>query len=97
MALAGRTLAVSGPPDLLDEEFTFERMAAKDEAIKHDLEEQDASLDGKRGAKLWFMNVDTGEQAGSADLDSQGGRRHCCIGPGICIARKTQKRFRPQL
>src|SRR5262249_52299465 len=63
MALAGRTLAVSGPPDLLDEEYAFERMAAKDEAIQHDLEEQDASLDGKRGAKLWFMNVDTGEQA----------------------------------
>lgn len=70
MALAGRTLAVSGPPDLLDEEYAFERMAAKDQAIQRELEEQDAALDGKRGAKLWFMNVDTGEQAGSADLDS---------------------------
>jgi hypothetical protein len=70
MALAGRTLAVSGPPDTLDEEYAFERMAAKDKAIQHDLEEQDAALDGKRGAKLWFMNVDTGEQSGSADLDS---------------------------
>ena len=70
MALAGRTLAVSGPPDTLDEEYAFERMAAKDKSIQHELDEQDAALDGKRGAKLWFMNVDTGEQAGSADLDS---------------------------
>jgi len=70
MALAGRTLAVAGPPNLINEEYAFERMAAKDKEIQRDLEEQDASLNGQRGAKLWFMNVDTGEQAGSADLDS---------------------------
>ena len=70
MALVGRILAVSGPPNLINEEYAFERMAAKDKAIQHDLEEQDASLNGQRGAKLWLMNVDTGEQAGSADLDS---------------------------
>ena len=70
MALAGRTLAVAGPPNLINEEYAFERMAAKDKEIQHDLEEQDASLAGQRGAKLWLMNVDTGEQAGSLDLDS---------------------------
>lgn len=70
MALAGKTLAVAGPPDLLDEEYAFERMAAKDPAIQHDLEEQDASLNGQRGAKLWLMNVETGEQVGGLDLDS---------------------------
>ena len=70
MTLAGRTLFVGGPPDTLDEEYAFERMAAKDPAIQHDLEEQDAALDGKRGAKLWAMNVDTGEQGSTLDLDS---------------------------
>ena len=70
MALAGRTLAVGGPPDLLNEEYAFERMAAKDTSVQHDLDEQDASLNGQRGAKLWFMNVDTGERSGDADLDS---------------------------
>ena len=70
MALAGRNLFVSGPPDTLDEEYALERMAAKDNAIQHELEEQDAALDGKRGAKLWMMNIDTGEQSTSIDLDS---------------------------
>jgi len=70
MTLAGRTLFVGGPPDKLDEEYAFERMAAKDPAIQQELEEQDASMDGKRGAKLWAMNIDTGEQAGSLALDS---------------------------
>lgn len=70
MTLAGRTLAVAGPPNLINEEYAFERMAAKDKEIQHDLQEQDASLNGQRGAKLWLMNVDTGEQAGSMDLDS---------------------------
>lgn len=70
MTLAGKDLVVSGPPDLLDEEYAFERMAAKDPAIQHELDEQDAALDGKRGAKLWLMNVETGEQGNSVDLDS---------------------------
>ncbi len=70
MTLAGHTLAVSGPPDLLDEEYAFERMAAKDTAIQHDLEEQDASLNGERGARLMLVNVDSGEKLANMDLDS---------------------------
>jgi len=70
MALAGRTLALSGPPDLLDEEYAFERMAAKDKGIEHDLQEQDASLNGQRGARLMLVNVDSGAKVGSADLAS---------------------------
>lgn len=70
MTLAGKNLFVSGPPDTLDEEYAFERMASKDPAIQKELEEQDAALEGKRGAKLWMMNVDTGEQGGSLELDS---------------------------
>jgi outer membrane protein assembly factor BamB len=70
MALAGKNLFVSGPPDTLDEEYAFERMAAKDPAIQAELEEQDAALEGKRGAKLWMMNVESGEQGNSLELDS---------------------------
>ncbi len=80
MALAGRNLFVAGPPDTLDEEYAFERMAAKDKAIQYDLEEQDAALDGKRGAKLWTMNVDTGEQSDSVNLDSPP------VWDGMCVA-----------
>lgn len=70
MALAGKNLFVAGPPDTLDEEYAFERMAAKDPAIQQELAEQDAALEGQRGAKLWMMNVETGEQGGTLELDS---------------------------
>ncbi len=70
MALGGKTLLVSGPPDMLDEEYAFERLAARDPAILKELAEQDAAFDGKRGAKLWAVNIETGEQAGGIELDS---------------------------
>ena len=70
MTLAGKNLFVAGPPDTLDEEYAFERMAAKDPAIERELAEQDAALEGQRGAKLWMMNVETGEQGGTLELDS---------------------------
>jgi hypothetical protein len=70
MALAGKNLFVSGPPDTLDEEYAFERLAAKDPAIQQELEEQDAALEGKRGAKLWMMNVESGEKGNTLELDS---------------------------
>lgn len=70
MALSGNTLLVSGPPDILDEEYAFERLAAKDPSILKELAEQDAAFEGERGAKLWAVNVETGEQAGGIELDS---------------------------
>ncbi len=70
MALAGKSLFISGPPHTVNEEYAFERLAAKDPAIQKQLEEEDASLEGHRGAKLWIMNVETGSQDGSLDLDS---------------------------
>lgn len=70
MALAGDNLFVAGPPDTLDEEYAFERLAAKDAAIQEELAEQDAALEGQRGARLWVMNTETGQQGQSIDLDS---------------------------
>ncbi|MEZ5387920.1 MAG: PQQ-binding-like beta-propeller repeat protein [Prosthecobacter sp.] len=70
MALAGKTILVSGPPDTIDEEYAFERLAAKDPAILKELEEQNEALEGKRGAKMWAVNVETGEQSTGLDLTS---------------------------
>ena len=53
MAKAGNSLIVSGAEDLVDEEYAFERLAAKDKSILQQLQEQDDALEGKRGAKLW--------------------------------------------
>lgn len=70
MALAGKTVLVSGAPDTIDEEYAFERLAAKDPAILKELKEQDEALDGKRGAKMWAVNVETGEQSAGLELTS---------------------------
>ncbi|HSU69753.1 MAG TPA: PQQ-binding-like beta-propeller repeat protein [Tepidisphaeraceae bacterium] len=61
MAMAGRTVFVAGPPDRLDEEYAFTRLAAKDKAIKAELAEQDASLEGKRGGSLMGISTATGQ------------------------------------
>lgn len=70
MALAGKTLFISGPPDTIDEEYAFERLAAKDPAILEELKEQDEALEGRRGAKMWAVNVETGEQSAGLELTS---------------------------
>jgi hypothetical protein len=70
MAMAGHTLFIAGPPDKLDEEYAFKRMTEKDPAINAELEEQDASLDGKRGGKLSGISTDTGAAGQQLELDS---------------------------
>lgn len=70
MALAGKTIFVAGPPDQVDEEYAFERMSAKDPAITEVLAEQDAALDGQRGAKLWSVSTETGGSSSELDLKS---------------------------
>ena len=70
MALAGKTVLVSGAPDMIDEEYAFERLAAKDPAILQELKEQDEALEGRRGAKMWAVNTETGEQSTGLELTS---------------------------
>ncbi|MEP6669520.1 MAG: PQQ-binding-like beta-propeller repeat protein [Chthoniobacter sp.] len=70
MAMAKGTVFVSGPPDMIDEEYAFQRMSQKDPAIYKDLEEQDAALDGKSGGTLLAVKTDKGEIAGDVKLDS---------------------------
>jgi outer membrane protein assembly factor BamB len=70
MALAGKTIFIAGPPDQVDEEYAFERMSAKDPAITEVLAEQDAALDGQRGAKLWSVSTETGGSSAELDLKS---------------------------
>lgn len=81
MALAGKTLFVSGPPDTIDEEYAFERLAARDPEILKELAEQDAALNGERGAKMWAVNVETGEQSAGLEITSPP------VWDGITVAR----------
>ncbi len=70
MCMAKDTVFVSGPPDMIDEEYAFERMAQKDPAIYKDLAAQDAALDGKSGGSVLAVNTAKGEIAGSVKIDS---------------------------
>ena len=68
LALAGRTLFVAGPPDMLDEERAFDY---PDEAgIQAKLEEQAASLEGKSGSILWAVSTADGRKLGESRLES---------------------------
>jgi outer membrane protein assembly factor BamB len=81
MAMAKDTIFVSGPPDMIDEEYAFERMAQKDPAIYKELAEQDAALDGKKGGSILAVNTNNGDVSGDVELPSPP------VWDGIAIAR----------
>ncbi|MDZ4685674.1 MAG: PQQ-binding-like beta-propeller repeat protein [Planctomycetaceae bacterium] len=69
MLLANDTLMIAGPPDLVDSEYALERLAAKDPAIREQLQQQDDSLEGKLGGKFWVVNTKDGSQTTELQLD----------------------------
>ena len=68
MVLAGDTLFIAGPPDLLDEEDAQKRLI--DPEIIKALDEQDASLRGEKGALLWAVSTTDGTKLAEQALDS---------------------------
>ncbi len=70
MCMAKDTVFVSGPPDMIDEEYAFERMSKKDPAIYQDLAEQDAALDGKSGGSLLAVSTAKGNIGGEIKVES---------------------------
>lgn len=70
MVLAGYNLYIVGPPDLIDEEATFQQLAAKDQSVEQLLETQDAAIEGKQGGKLVTVNSETGEIQNTIELDT---------------------------
>ena len=70
MALAGDTLIIAGPPDIIDEEYTFGRLAEGDEDIHKELAAQDAALEGKDGGIMQTVSTKTGEQGPQLKLES---------------------------
>ncbi len=68
MVLAGETLFVAGPPDLLDEEAAFQ--AFDDPATQARLSEQDRALRGAGGALFQAFEAATGETVAEYPLDA---------------------------
>jgi len=58
MVLAGETLFIAGPPDLLDEEKAFDGLG--DAGLRAKLDEQTASLEGRKGALLLAVSASDG-------------------------------------
>jgi len=68
MALAGKTLFVAGPPDVVDEEEIFAKPFDKKVAAK--AARQVDALKGKTGAMLLSVSTDDGKQLGELELDA---------------------------
>lgn len=70
MCMARDTVFVSGPPDMIDEEYAFERMSQKDPAIYKDLAAQDAALEGKSGATVLTVSPTKGNITSDVKIES---------------------------
>lgn len=70
MVLSGPNLFIVGPPDIIDEEKTFEQLSEKDPRVQSLLAKQDQALDGSDGAWLLAVNIDTGEVENRVHLDT---------------------------
>lgn len=70
MVLAGGNLFIVGPPDIIDEEKTFDKLTENDAEVQSLLAKQDSVLDGSDGASLLSVNIDTGEVENEVKLDT---------------------------
>lgn len=67
---ANDLLFVAGPPDLINEEETFERVMGRDPRVAQELAEQDAALEGQRGGRLLVVSAKDGSPLAQYQLES---------------------------
>ncbi len=70
MVLSGFRLFIVGPPDIIDEEETFQKLSEKDPEVQALLELQDQALEGKDGGLLLVVNTETGKVERQIKLDT---------------------------
>ena len=68
MVLAGKTLFIAGPPDIIDEEQIFKNPDAP--GVVKKLREQTEALDGQKGALLWVVSASNGKKLAEYKLES---------------------------
>jgi hypothetical protein len=68
MVLAGKTLFVIGPPDLVDEDAARGSLASLDMQTR--LAEQDEAWYGKQGSKLWAVSAADGTKLAEYQVDA---------------------------
>jgi len=69
MLLSGTRLFIAGPPDIIDEESTFQKLTENDEEVQKLLAEQDRVLNGTDGALLLSVNIDSGKIEDRVELE----------------------------
>jgi outer membrane protein assembly factor BamB len=70
MVKTGPTLFIVGPPDIVDEAETFERLKNRDVSVEAVLAEQDALLNGSKGSLLRAISAKDGTTISDVQLDS---------------------------
>ncbi len=68
MVLAGATLFVAGPPDVIDERRAWR--LPDDPGVQADLQRQAAALEGKLGGRLWAVSAADGKPLARYHLDA---------------------------
>jgi hypothetical protein len=68
MVLAGQTVFIAGPPEVVDEEQSARNFA--DAAIQTKLAEQSDALEGKSGSLLWAVSTRDGKRLAEHKIDS---------------------------
>ncbi len=91
MALARDVLFVAGPPDVLDEEATFQTIKAAESQAQ--IAAQAAALKGKSGALLQAVSADTGETLGEYKLPSSPAFDGMSVGAGHVFIATTDGRI----
>ncbi len=61
MVSAGDRLIVAGPPDLIDEEKTFQRLTRKDATVETELRAQDEAWQGRLGSRVLVISKRDGK------------------------------------
>lgn len=70
MVKANDKLFIAGPPDLIDEENTFQRTMARDPKLASQLIEQDDALTGKSGGLMRVVSATDGKTLAEYKLDT---------------------------
>jgi hypothetical protein len=70
MVKTGDTLFIAGPPDLIDEDETFQKIMQRDDQVQELLVRQNDALDGKLGGRLLAISATDGKTLSEIPLDS---------------------------
>lgn len=68
MTLTADHLVICGPPDVMDEEETFQQLVQRDEQVEQVLAKQQQALEGKLGGQLLIVSKEQGVKQDSVPL-----------------------------